>query len=73
MVSSTGVDLGRITNVVVDERGQVVEYRVRRGVLGWFKPTHKVRPGELGTFGGETAIVAEQPRPSTSHGERDSG
>lgn len=60
VLTSKGVDLGRIASIVVDERGHVLEYRVRKGLLGWLKPAQKVEPATLGTFGVEAAIVDEK-------------
>lgn len=37
VLTSRGVDLGKIANVVVDEGGNVIEYRVRKGSFGWLQ------------------------------------
>jgi sporulation protein YlmC with PRC-barrel domain len=58
VLTSRGMKLGRVSGVVVDERGEVISYRVRKGIRGWLMPAQKVKPDELGTFGGEVAVVS---------------
>jgi hypothetical protein len=43
----------------LDEHGNVVEYRARRGLLGWSTPRAKIDPKRLGTAGGEMGVVRE--------------
>lgn len=70
VLTSRGEDLGRISAVLVDERGAVIEYRVRKGIIGWLMPARKVSPGDLGTFGGEVAVVSEaNPKEQPSSGD----
>ncbi len=58
VLTSQGMDLGKVAGVLVDEHGHVIEYRVRKGILGWLMPARKVDPRDLGTFGGEVAVVS---------------
>ncbi len=58
VLTAQGRRLGRITAVLVDAEGAVTQYRVRRGLLGYLRPTLKVSPEELRTAGGEVAVVA---------------
>jgi uncharacterized protein YrrD len=73
VLTSQGMNLGRVSEVLVDERGSVIEYRVRKGVLGRLMPARKVHPAELGTFGGEIAVVSQdtgEEQSTTSNGRR---
>lgn len=58
VLNAEGRRLGRISSVLVDADGRVTQYRVRRGFLGYFRPSLKVSPEELRTTGGEMAVVA---------------
>ncbi|HUY70891.1 MAG TPA: hypothetical protein VMV08_01515 [Gaiellaceae bacterium] len=64
LIDSQGRKLGKIVKVRLDERGKVVQYVARRGLLGWVKPRSKIDPKELGTAGGEMAVVqgTQEPR-----------
>lgn len=57
VLSSEGKSLGRITSILVDEAGHVAQYRVRKGLLGYLRPSLKVDPADLRTSGGEVAVV----------------
>jgi len=57
-LSGEGRRLGRITSVLVDEDGHVTQYRVRKGLLGYLRPSLKVDPADLRTSGGEVVVVA---------------
>ncbi len=59
LIDSQGRKLGKVVQIRLDERGKVVEYRVRRGLLGWFTPRAKIEPQRLGTSGGEMGVVNE--------------
>lgn len=59
LIDSQGRKLGKIVRIVLDEQGAVIRYVARRGLLGWFKPRTKVQPAELGTSGGEMAVMHE--------------
>ena len=59
LIDSQGRKLGKVVQIRLDEQGNVVEYRVRRGVLGWFTPRAKIDPRRLGTSGGEMGVVNE--------------
>lgn len=69
VLSAKGEQLGRIRAVLVDARGTVTEYRVRKGLLGYLKPALRVDPAGLRTSGGEMAVVNRQSDPP---GEPDS-
>lgn len=58
VLGAGGMKLGRISRVLVDERGNVVEYRVRKRPFGFFRPSLKLSPEALRTSGGEMAVVA---------------
>lgn len=66
VLTSRGTSLGKIASVMIDDRGRVVEYRVRKGLLGYLRPTLKIAPSALGTPGGEVAVVREPPESSRS-------
>jgi len=68
LIDSQGRKLGKIVKVRLDERGKVVEYVARRGLLGWVKPRNHIDPRQLGTAGGEMAVVQgiEEPHPPLS-------
>lgn len=57
VLGAGGMKLGRIARVLVDERGSVVEYRVRKRPLGFLRPLLKLDPAALRTSGGEMAVV----------------
>lgn len=59
LIDSQGRKLGKIVQVRLDERGNVVQYVARHGVLGWVKPRSKITPDRLGTAGGEMAVMRE--------------
>ena len=59
VLSARGEQLGRIRNVLVDEGGRVVQYRVRKGVLGFLRPAVRVDPATLRTTGGEMAVIGD--------------
>lgn len=59
LLGGGGRKLGRIVNVLVDERGSVTEYRVRKGILGFLRPATKIAPADLRTSGGEVAVLRE--------------
>jgi uncharacterized protein YrrD len=58
VLSAQGEQLGRIRAALVDARGVVTEYRVRKGVLGYLRPALRVDPAGLRTSGGEMAVVS---------------
>ena len=58
VLSAAGQQLGRIASILVNETGEVTEYRVRKGFLGRFKPSLKIEPSSLRTMGGETAVLS---------------
>jgi uncharacterized protein YrrD len=64
VLSSEGQRLGKIVQIIVDERGRVVQYRVRRGLSGWLKPSLKIDPSELQTSGGEMAVMRSEAPPA---------
>ena len=68
LIDSQGGKLGKIVKVRLDERGKVVQYVARRGLLGWVKPRRTIDPSQLGTAGGEMAVVQaiEDPQPPLS-------
>ena len=68
LIDSQGRKLGRIVQVRFDENGNVVQYVARRGALGWIKPRSKIDPSQLGTAGGEMAVMRDsaQPEPPLS-------
>jgi len=68
LIDSQGRKLGKIVGVRLDERGDVVEYVARRGLLGWVTPRNKLDPKQLGTSGGEMAVMheIEEPHPPLS-------
>ncbi len=57
LLTSHGRKLGKIRQVIVDDDGKVLEYHVRRGLLGWLQPALRIAPADLGTSGGEIAIT----------------
>lgn len=61
VLSARGEELGRIRTVLVDARGVVTQYRVRKGLLGYLKPALRIDPATLRTAGGQTAVVAAAP------------
>jgi sporulation protein YlmC with PRC-barrel domain len=63
LIDSQGRKLGKIVNIRIDERGKVVQYVARRGLLGWVKPRIKIEPNQLGTAGGEMGVVREIKEP----------
>jgi sporulation protein YlmC with PRC-barrel domain len=56
-LSSQGAELGHITDAVFDERGDVLEYRIRRNRLGRFRPRLKIPPDALTAPAGHLAVV----------------
>lgn len=61
VVTPEGRNMGRITRVLVDEKGQVTEYRVAKGFLRrLFRRTQTLSPSQLITSGAGIA-VAEGP------------
>ncbi len=59
VLSAEGRRLGRITTIVVDADGTVRQYRIRKGLLGYLRPSLKIDPKELRTAGGDMAVVDE--------------
>lgn len=62
LLSGAGQKLGKITSVVVDEKGAVVQYRARKGILGYLRPSLKIAPSALRTSGGEMAVLEGDPK-----------
>lgn len=61
LISGTGQKLGRISQVIIDEDGAVIEYRVRRGFLGFFGKTEPVAPATLRSVGEDAAVLHDEP------------
>jgi sporulation protein YlmC with PRC-barrel domain len=59
LIDSQGRKLGKVVQIRIDRDGNVLEYRARRGLLGWFAPRAKISPGQLGTPGGEMGVVRD--------------
>jgi uncharacterized protein YrrD len=59
LIDPRGRRLGKVVQIRLDENGSVVEYRARRGLLGWLKPRTKIRPAQLRTAGGEMGVLQE--------------
>ncbi len=57
LIDSQGRKLGKVVQIRLDEHGNVVQYRARRGLLGWITPRAKISPEQLGTAGGEMGVV----------------
>jgi uncharacterized protein YrrD len=57
MLDSHGRQLGRIVAVEVDSQGAVVEYRIRRGLLGWLRPPEAIPAALLHTLGQDVAVA----------------
>lgn len=57
VLSGAGEKLGRIRDVVVDDAGDVTEYRIRKHRLGLFRPLLKVSPDVLRAPTGQVAVV----------------
>jgi uncharacterized protein YrrD len=71
VLSAAGQQLGRIVSILVNDTGEVTEYRVRKGFLGRFRRALRVSPSSLRTMGGETAVLGTLPlgqEPSNGHG-----
>jgi len=74
LIDAQGRKLGKVVQMRVDERGRVVEYRARRGLLGWLKPRTKITPAQLRTAGGEMGVLRENdaaPSRAIAAGERE--
>jgi sporulation protein YlmC with PRC-barrel domain len=56
LIDARGTKVGKVVQIRLDERGRVVEYRARRGPLGWLKPATKIEPAELRAAEGEIAV-----------------
>ena len=64
--SSSGHKLGRIVDVIVDEKGNVTEYKVASNLFKrLFHITESVAPANVRTAGGDVAVVSE---PSNAEG-----
>jgi len=72
VLSARGEQLGRIRTVLVDARGVVTEYRVRKGLLGFFRRALRVDPATLRTAGGEMAVVGPPAAEQTAGSEEGS-
>jgi uncharacterized protein YrrD len=59
LIDSEGRKLGKIVQIRIDERGNIVQYRARRGLFGWVLPRRRISPEELGTPGGEMGVVRQ--------------
>jgi PRC-barrel domain protein len=57
LIDARGTKLGKVVQIRLDEHGRVVEYRARRGPLGWLKPATKIKPAQLRTGGGDIGVV----------------
>jgi sporulation protein YlmC with PRC-barrel domain len=69
LIDARGRRLGKVVQIRLDENGRVVEYRARRGMLGWLKPRTKIKPAELRTAGGEMGVLRETEAAPPSAGE----
>ena len=59
LIDARGRKLGKVVQIRLDENGRVVDYRARRGLLGWLKPRRKIKPAQLRTAGGEMGVLRE--------------
>jgi len=59
LIDARGRKLGKVGQIRLDENGRVVEYRARRGLLGWLKPATKITPAQLRTAGAEMGVLRE--------------
>jgi sporulation protein YlmC with PRC-barrel domain len=57
VLTSHGRHFGRVADAIVDSDGRVMEYHLRRGVLGLLGRRHRVSPNELLSFGEDFAVV----------------
>ena len=67
--SSSGHKLGRIVDVIVDEKGNVTEYKVASNLFKrLFHITESVAPANVRTAGGDVAVVSEPSNAEASSG-----
>ena len=59
LIDARGRKLGKVGQIRLDENGRVVQYRARRGLLGWLKPATKITPAQLRTAGAEMGVLHE--------------
>ena len=57
VLTQEGRKLGRITDADLDEEGKVVDYLVKKGILGWFGRKQSLSPEELQNVGVDLAIA----------------
>ena len=61
VIADDGRKVGTIVRITIDERGTVLAYGVKRGRWGWFRRTRSVDPKQVGTSGGDVAILKALP------------
>lgn len=67
VISREGHILGRIVGAEVDSRGNIIEYRMRRGFFGWLKRAQVVMPGDIAGAGADTAVTHGSAHPRPGH------